>query len=148
MRNTDVIVGALLIIISGYIFQESLRFPVTIGHTLGTGFFPRLLAISLFILSMLLIILSLFKGKAITITENDKKFNKNTLFSTFFIFIVSLVYYVVLPKLGFIVTNVAFMLVIMLFLKTKKLALLFLVPFVSSYTIYFIFDYLLQIPLP
>ena len=140
MRNIDTLLGTCLLVISIWIYYEALQFPTTLGNTLGTGFFPKLIAICLIILSLILIIFGKFKGKTFTI-------NLNVLASTTFLFIVSVMYYLVMPRIGFLVTNTVFMLLVMYFFKQKKPLILILVPVISTLALYFIFKKLLYVPL-
>jgi len=128
----DKTIGILSILVSAFLLF-SLR-----GNTLQTTLFPTMLLIVFVVLGIALIF---GKGK-----ETYKFSNFRTVL---LIYIVFVIYIVVLPHLGFIISTALFigLFLVLTKYKTSKLGFV-LIPIAVSLSIWFVFAYLFKVSLP
>ena len=111
----ETVFSAFLCIVSAFIFYSSTQFNMAfIGNSgLGPDFFPKVIAVILFILSAML-----FVG---SIKNKDKKsiYNPNMKY-TFMVIFAFAVYIFLIDRIGYLVSTVIFAFVVITILKSKS----------------------------
>lgn len=139
----ETVFSAFLCIISVFIFYSSTQFNMTfIGNTgLGPDFFPKVIAITLFILSAML-----FAG---SLKNKDKKsiYNPNMKY-TFMVIFAFAVYVFLIDRVGYLVSTVIFAFVVITILKSKSKILNIIFAVVFPIALYLLFTYAFKVSLP
>lgn len=141
MKKIDRITGILLIVFALFAYYGSYSFPELGVTDTGPAFFPRLVAIGIIGLSIILIVKSFIK------TEDEKvKFDgyKKVLLSVG----IMIVYLIGFLKIGFFTSSVFSLILIMYVMGMRKKTTILLVTILSTGVIYLIFYYLFNVPLP
>ncbi len=146
MKISDTLSGILIGIFAVIIFVMALSFPPTPGQEFGSGLFPRLIAIGLFICAVCLIVQSRRRG--------DKKLwlawpGINTVtFLRFCMIPATLIFYFLTADfLGFFISSGIILMVTFLVFGVKPLRSLILT-IISVLVIHFSFYNILEVPLP
>ncbi len=150
-KNSDIIAGIVFFAFAGLLYIASGFMPTRTGGiaALNTGFYPRILAILLAVLSVLMVIEALR-------TQNTMKvqswWNSRTAFLMFLVTLVMLILYVFIMKtLGFATASFVFITSLMWMLTDKqgrKPVLILGVSMGITAIIYIIFKMILSIPFP
>jgi len=139
----------VLISIPGQIAESSMQY--------GPRLFPQLVSVLMIVCSLYILYQELTSRKKKII--NDKSINKETndekywhvdskeLYKTGIVFVIMSAYIFILDKIGFIISSLLFVLISLVFYKTKKW-LYYMIVIILTIVIYFIFTYLLKIQLP
>ncbi len=139
----ETIFSAFLCIVSVFIFYSSTQFNmVFIGNTgLGPDFFPKVIAIILFILSTML-----FAG---SVKNKDKKsiYNPNMKY-TFMVIFAFAVYIFLIDRIGYLVSTVIFAFVVITILKSKSKILNIVFAIAFPIALYLLFTYAFKVSLP
>lgn len=139
MKKGERIIAIVLIMFCGLYFYLSRNFLPE------SKFFPRIMIISLFILSVTLLLNTYRRGKKLQSTEIQNKIILPRLFGAIAI---SFIYMSLIQIIGFYVMTALFLLIIMYFLGIKNLNILLTVPIISTLFLYVGFRIFLQIPTP
>ncbi|NPV43594.1 MAG: tripartite tricarboxylate transporter TctB family protein [Firmicutes bacterium] len=111
MRREDFIAGIIFMIISITFFVTTFTFPKTPVQSTGPAFWPRLLSIMLFILSVSLIINS-FRSKILSTIANidleETKKRRKALIRPITGIVISMLYVFLFKKVGFAVTTLLY----------------------------------------
>jgi len=132
--------------LSGYVFMATAQFPQDNVLLLGPSFFPRLLAVGLLIMSILLLIKALM-GRSMQ--SNDKFDIKNPGTQRAGIaLLATIVYCLVLPYLGFIIDSVLYLIFLMYLLKQRSYLKMVIISLGVTFMVYAVFRMALNITLP
>ena len=108
-------------------------------YSLGTTFFPRLICIILFILSLILLIFSIIKKE-----NKNKKIESTKIKYTVSTILFFFIYVFLLDKLGYLVSTIVFMFL----LKSKSILINIIFSVLFSGVIYFMFSKGFNVSLP
>lgn len=141
MKNVNRVIGLVLIIFGIWIIYRTYSFPNLNVTETGPGFFPRITAIGIIILSLILIIKSF-----IIPDENKVKFLD---YKKVLIVIGIMIFYVTgFLILGFITSSIISLTAIMYLMGLRKKILILSASLISTITIYFVFTQVFNVPLP
>lgn len=139
----ETVFSAFLCIVSAFIFYSSTQFNMAfIGNSgLGPDFFPKVIAVILFILSAML-----FVGN---IKNKDKKsiYNPNIKY-TFMVIFAFAVYIFLIDRIGYLVSTVIFAFVVITILKSKSKILNIIFAIAFPIALYLLFTYAFKVSLP
>ena len=139
----ETVFSAFLCIVSAFIFYSSTQFNMAfIGNSgLGPDFFPKVIAVILFILSVML-----FVG---SIKNKDKKsiYNPNMNY-TFMVIFAFAVYIFLIDRIGYLVSTVIFAFVVITILKSKSKILNIVFAIAFPIALYLLFTYAFKVSLP
>ncbi|WP_304159958.1 tripartite tricarboxylate transporter TctB family protein [Fusobacterium ulcerans] len=139
----ETVFSAFLCIVSAFIFYSSTQFNMAfIGNSgLGPDFFPKVIAVILFILSVML-----FVG---SIKNKDKKsiYNPNMKY-TFMVIFAFAVYIFLIDRIGYLVSTVIFAFVVITILKSKSKILNIVFAIAFPIALYLLFTYAFKVSLP
>lgn len=150
-KNSDIIAGIVFFAFAGLLYIAAGFMPTRTGGipALNTGFYPRILAILLAVLSVLMVIEAL---RTQNTTKVQSWWNTKTAFLMFLVTLVMLVLYVFVMKIfGFATASLLFITALMWMLTDKQGRKPFLILGVSvgiTALIYIIFKMILSIPFP
>lgn len=140
----DISTGIILLIfcILGYISTVGFSDPDT---SYGPEFFPKLILVSLAILSLSLTI----KGcRNLTKGESKQAFDKKIFFLILSYIILLIIYINLFFITGFIISTIIFLIVGQYLFGLRKWLTLFLIAIIVPFALYYIFTALFNIPLP
>ena len=112
-------------------------------YSLGTTFFPRLICIILFILSLILLIFSIIKKE-----NKNKKTESTKIKYTVSTILFFFIYVFLLDKLGYLVSTIVFMISLLFLLKSKSILINIIFSVLFSGLIYFMFSKGFNVSLP
>ncbi|MCB8566270.1 tripartite tricarboxylate transporter TctB family protein [Fusobacterium ulcerans] len=139
----ETVFSAFLCIVSAFIFYSSTQFNMAfIGNSgLGPDFFPKVIAVILFMLSAML-----FVG---SIKNKDKKsiYNPNMKY-TFMVIFTFAVYIFLIDRIGYLVSTVIFAFVVITILKSKSKILNIIFAIAFPIALYLLFTYAFKVSLP
>ena len=139
----ETVFSAFLCIVSAFIFYSSTQFNMAfIGNSgLGPDFFPKVIAVILFMLSAML-----FVG---SIKNKDKKsiYNPNMKY-TFMVIFAFAVYIFLIDRIGYLVSTVIFAFVVITILKSKSKILNIIFAIAFPIAVYLLFTYAFKVSLP
>lgn len=148
MKRINIITGIIFIALSIFIFVQSLSFQQTmiIDNFIGAAFFPRMIAVIMLILSVILIISSILEKDG----HNDTSsiFKWETFKLPLIGVIVLLIYIMLLDKLGFIIDTIILNIVLLSIFKYKNKILTLLLSCAITLAIFQVFQRMLMVPLP
>lgn len=146
MKTGTWVAGLFLLLLSSAIWILSSSFPPSdIANTPGPSFFPRLIALTMAVLTVLMLL------------ENVRKNEKSKLFDwaspgmvrNLLLFVLSAVYCGLLGYIGFLILTPIFLLIMMLIMQRKgMLGWMMFSSLVATASIYLVFQVLLDVPLP
>lgn len=144
MKTGNRVSAIVTIFIGSLVIFLSRDFPKVVSSAPGPGFFPAILGWMLIILGFILLVQTfIWKHKDISKLFSVEK-NK----FIYKICGIAVIYCVLLPFIGFIVSTLLFLFVLGYILGLRKRKFLTLFPIVGTILIVFIFEVLFQIPLP
>jgi putative tricarboxylic transport membrane protein len=142
VKKVDIFVGFLLIILSVSAWMTSNQLP-SVGDTdVGPGFFPRLVAAVLILLSAMLIV-SAFRRQPDAVEKGPSDWKKPLLGMALTFVYLALVY-----GLGFYVSTPVFLLGFIWLFGYRKPAAIGAVAVLVTLFVYLTFENVLQVPLP
>ncbi|MDF2821061.1 MAG: hypothetical protein K0R15_1502 [Clostridiales bacterium] len=144
MRKGNLISAIIFIIIGIYVLIEVSTFPNLGGEQVtGPEFFPKILAIVLIVLSLILFISTILDK------ENRETGLFNALATKTYITMFSLLAYVLLMGiLGFIIPTIVFLIGMIRLCGMKSIPRIAIVSILATFVIYGVFQLLLAVPLP
>ena len=119
MKNVDIGVGVGLLILSSSIFWYARSFKGLTVHGYGPDLFPRVLAVFMSFLAILLII-NAFLGKSL---EKEDHIDPKGFLRVLVAIGICIAYLVLVNLLGFVTSTVLFLFVLMALLKQKRIIL-------------------------
>jgi putative tricarboxylic transport membrane protein len=147
IMNPDIWAGLIGIILSLIAWFYSGRFPVFEVQNAGPHFFPRLIALLIFVLGLVLIMQNLK-----TRERDSNKVSRENLTQLVGVFIVLVLYYFAIDLLGYFVSTFLFSAIVILIVKKtidrKTLGFIFLNSTLICTGIFLVFRILLRTSLP
>lgn len=139
----ETIFSAFLCIVSAFIFYSSIQFNMAfIGDSgLGPDFFPKVIAIILFILSGMLFIGSLRNKNKKSIYNSNMKY-------TFMVIFAFAVYIFLIDRIGYLVSTIIFAFIVITILKSKSKILNIIFAIAFPIALYLLFTYAFKVSLP
>jgi len=146
LKKDEIIGGIIGVLISGFVFYESSKFPKDIVMSIGPSYFPKILATALLLVSGILII-NAIRGKSKKSAEGfdikDPGIQRAGV-----ALLATIVYCLVLNYIGFIISSSMFLLFLMYLLKKRNYFKMAAISIGVTLSVYFIFRTLLNITLP
>jgi putative tricarboxylic transport membrane protein len=137
----DMGVGIFSILLTVYIYIITQSYPKAHINPVSAATFPRLLSSLLAFVGLGLIYSAIKKGEANKITlKNFKK--------VFLLIMLLLAYALILELTGFTLATIVLMVAILYIFELKKVSNLVLVPIIATVIIQYIFQKILNVPLP
>ena len=145
-KKRDIVVSVFIMIISAGIFYSAVDFPM------GAEVFPKFLASSTFLLSMIMLINTIRVYSKIRLTEEvierqPEEEEKHSILPLV-VFAITFVYVALIPIIGFFTISFLFIITIMRLLKVKGIKYYLITLFILIGGIYFLFVMQLNIPVP
>ena len=144
MKNVDIGVGVGLLTLSSSLFWYAGNFKDLTVHGYGPDLFPRILAVFMSFLAILLII-NAFLGKSL---KKEDHIDPRGFLRVLVAIGICIVYLVLVNLLGFATSTFLFLFVLMALLKQKRIILRIIASATVSIIVWAIFRYFLVIPLP
>ncbi|WP_164671166.1 tripartite tricarboxylate transporter TctB family protein [Virgibacillus doumboii] len=139
MKPQNILISILTIIFGGITYYYTLSFPDVPGSITGPAFMPRIYAVLLIALGIILFCKSVF----ISNEEPNPNSKKVLLFILLFI-----IYAVLIPILGFYLSSILFLVMLLWMNHVKKVIYLVSVPAGVAFFLFVFFQQLLNVPLP
>lgn len=146
MKRADISGGCIGILIGLYALWQALHMPADVVMKIGPGFFPGILA-GLLILFSLILVINAFAGRSkgeltpLKLSDPGVRRGLITLLAT-------IIFCVLLKPLGFIPTSLAFLVLMAVVMGRRKPLTLIAAPAIITFSIWLIFEKLLQLSLP
>ena len=149
MKIYNIIISIIFFCLSVGIFYNTKQFSKIKFGTLGSGQWPRFVALIMGALAITLLLQTLFsKPKSDETKEEPIKFKSGGIRRVFILFFVLAAYALLMPILGFIIDSFLFIIAVMIVMGERRLFNLLGISFGLTIGIYFIFQYLLKLMLP
>lgn len=146
MRTANITVAIILILFGGFYSYLTAVLPDrNLPNTLGGSFMPWVLVTCLFVLSILLMVQSIYKGSVETC---DYRISKKEGIGIIFLVIVVIVYIKAMAFFGFLLVTPIFLAVLMLTIGARKWQEIVLTSTLVTFGIYLFFQKVFQIILP
>lgn len=143
IARTDEVAAGILLLFAGAAYFVSGSFSGGIGGAPGPAFFPRFVVIGLSILAILQLITAV-----ITTTSNERIINSHNLIRFIIPAMFLIVYAVVLPFVGFLITTFGFLTTMMYYSGARELRIILPIGAVTSIILQNVFVGFLRVPLP
>lgn len=144
--NSNRVISVLLLILSSYIWFTVNGYPNRTGSGPGPDFFPELSAGILAFLALLLFFQKVVKKEEEEIDQVP--FTRDTVLKLIYIFIALILYILIAPYIGFLITSVLFIVSWMFIMGERNWKFILLLSIIFSIAITFIFEALLGVPIP
>ncbi|MDK2986168.1 MAG: Tripartite tricarboxylate transporter TctB family [Clostridia bacterium] len=144
LKNRDFIGGSILLVFSVWFYFTAQTIPKGNVSGMPPSFFPSFLAIILGILSFIVVIKGIKQILAGSQLKIERKNHKNV----FLLFLLLIAYLFAFQHLGFIVTTIIYLILVMLLLKAGKLVKIVPISIIITLAVYYIFGVGFKIPLP
>jgi hypothetical protein len=148
MGKKEILVSTLFIILSIIVFVLTFRFPEQTVALAPTAF-PRFISVSLFFLSIILL-LNGFAGvrKSSRQKEVNKEHYQEYIFKLLLMILLAFLYTRILPIVGYVLATPPLIAGNMLLFKEKRWFWIITVSLVTSFLLYVLFRMIFKIPLP
>ncbi len=143
-KRIDIGVGVFLCLLSIAIFLYAQQYVGRGVNSYGPNFFPQALSMLLFVVSAAMIFKTL---RSNTLTELEK-INKAGFIRVVVTICISIAYMLIMQVLGFYLSTMLFLYVVMLYLGQKNHLVRILVSILVASAVYGLFYFFLKIPLP
>ena len=143
-KRIDIGVGIVLCILSIVIYLYAGQYEGRGVNSYGPNFFPQALASMMFLASVALIIQAL-RGKAL---KDLEAMNKQGFIRATVTLVIAIGYVFLMKVIGFYLSTILFLFVVMMYLGQKKLWIRIAVSVLVATAVYSLFQYFLKIPLP
>jgi putative tricarboxylic transport membrane protein len=147
MKKADMITGVLLLALSGYVIQDSLRMPASATFGPGAGFLPLWLSVLLALFATILLV-SAWRRPA---TEKDSEAvfpGKDALLAITLVLAGLAVYIFLIEIVGYLVDTFLFIVFLMKVVERENWRLTLMVAVGATAVLFVTFQILLQITLP
>jgi len=146
MRTANITVAIILILFGGFYSYLTAVLPDrNLPNTLGSSFMPWVLVTCLFVLSILLMVQSIYNGSDETC---DYSVSKKEGISIIFLVVIVIVYIKAMAFFGFLLVTPIFLAVLMLTIGARKWKEVVLTSTLVTFSIYLFFQKVFQIILP
>lgn len=144
MRKSNIISAIIFILLGAYVLIEASTFPELGGDQVtGPEFFPSILAFILIGLSLILFLTSIGKKE-----DREMGFFNPLAFKTYLTILGLFAYILVLNIMGFIISTIAILFILIRFYGMKSIPKIAIVSTVATFVLYGVFHLLLSVPLP
>lgn len=144
--KADIIILCILCLVSIFLYYKSLSFPK------GAETFPQVLVVIVLVLSVYQIAASFIKKEAFQQQKEQKDKSQHTNwvreYSPYIIFMFTVIYAILITRLGFFVSTFIFICSAMWFLGARRVTAYVFSTLGISLFIYFLFVMQLKVPLP
>ena len=146
MRVVNITLAIILILFGFFYSYLTMHLPDrNLPNTLGSSFVPWVLVICLYVLSILLLLQSIFKGSSETC---DYAISKKEGISILFLGVIVIVYIKAMAFFGFLLVTPFFLVALMLTIGARKWKEVILTSTLVTFGIYLFFQKVFQIILP
>lgn len=146
MRTANITIAIVLILFGAFYSYLTAALPDrNLPNTLGSSFMPWVLVTCLFVLSILLMLQTIFKGSAETC---DYAISKKEGAGVFFLVIIVITYMKAMTYFGFLLVTPIFLAVLMLIIGARKWKEIVLTSTLVTFGVYLFFQKVFQIILP
>jgi len=146
MKKADLVTGVILLILSGYVIDASLRMPPAVSFGVGMGFFPFWLGLLLAVLAVILIVSAWRRPRD---PDDRSPFPaKNALISVTLVLAGLGIYIFLLWWLGFIVDTFLLVAFFMKGVEREQWRMTLMVAALTTGALYIVFETLLRIGIP
>jgi putative tricarboxylic transport membrane protein len=143
--KADIIIFVFLCLVSVFLYIETLDFPA------GAETFPKVMLVIIFGLSAYQIIASALRKQLLKTNEQvgkEKQVDKKEIYNPYLIFVFSVIYALLITRLGFFTSTVVFIIGSTWYLGTRNLKTFVISTLGITVFIYFLFIMQLHVPLP
>ena len=147
VRRNNIIISIIFILIGGFLYYEASFIKILMDKDLGSGFFPKVIGISMVIMALL--------NFCITLLDKRQKKRENRSqddWKSFILTILCMIIYVaIFDSLGFILSTILYLFSQIIVLSKKEnrnLPLFAGIAVLTAFAVYGIFVYLIGMPLP
>ena len=147
VRRNNIIISIIFILIGGFLYYEASFIKILMDKDLGSGFFPKVIGISMVIMALL--------NFCITLLDKRQKKQENRSqddWKSFILTILCMIIYVaIFDSLGFILSTILYLFSQIIVLSKKEnrnLPLFAGIAVLTPFAVYGIFVYLIGMPLP
>lgn len=144
MKKVSRVLSWVFILVALYTFFKAGTFPEGVMGVPGPGYFPRILSLIVILLAAIELISSYRDKEEEEEIKLFAKENARVWVSLGFI----ILYFIGLSYLGFIISTIIFMLVMLMYFRIRNIIVLVAVPIGLTTFLYFIFTILLKVQLP
>ena len=146
MKTTNIILSVFFFLFGGYYAYLTSQLPTrNLPNTLGIDFMPWVLVACLFLLSLLLLFQSVFKG---TSEKCDYKISHKEGLGILLLTVIVLLYIKAMNLYGFLCATPLFVVILMLISGSRKWKELLVTAIFVTLGIYFFFLKIFKVPLP
>ncbi len=135
--DRDVFIAIFLFIFLSFLWHVNNEAPPS------ANMYPKILIIFSYFFTLLLLIRSLYKKE-----KRIKKQKVENYKSIFFVTLLTILYIVLIHFIGYGISTVIFMAVLLWILKIRSKSIFILLPIITTLTLYFIFNHVLMVLLP
>jgi putative tricarboxylic transport membrane protein len=146
MKKADWITGVILLILSGYVIQESLRMQSSASFGPGMGFLPFWLGVALAVLAVILIVSA--RRYPRDLADRSPFPAKKALISVTLVLAGLAGYIILMEWLGFIVNTILLVAFLLKGVERERWPMTVMVAVLATAVLYIIFQILLTIGLP
>lgn len=147
MKKYNFGISAFILFLSFFIFYKTKDFDKIVSKAPGAGFWPRILAIVLIILSVLLFIETLLKEKKAS-SDAPFEFKSKAMKRVYIMIGIFVIYALILYLGGFVIASLLFIPAVMYLLGERNKKKLLGASVIITGIVYFLFTILLHITLP
>lgn len=147
VRRNNIIISIIFILIGDFLYYEASFIKILMDKDLGSGFFPKVIGISMVIMALL--------NFCITLLDKRQKKQENRSqddWKSFILTILCMIIYVaIFDSLGFILSTILYLFSQIIVLSKKEnrnLPLFAGIAVLTAFAVYGIFVYLIGMPLP
>lgn len=150
MARINIIVALFFILFAALVLALSAGIPVSESQplTMGTPMFPRMLSYGIIVLSTILIITNFHEARTEKKEDRKKMFEPGTIKMVGIGLLIVFLSVVLMVFVGFIIAMVAMNVAFLFYFKVRNKVVLIVEPIVTPLLIYFMFQNVLNIPLP
>lgn len=149
MRKYDLGISVVMILFSAWIFYATKDFPTYYSGAPGSGFWPRILAVLLIVISVVLAVFAQMRRKRETAAEPPVfQFSSVGMKRVYWMLCVMVLTGVSLKFLGFVITSLWFVPAVMIIMEQRRIRCLVVSSIVITGAIFAIFTWILNMSLP
>jgi len=147
VKVNDAIIGSVLMLFAAAVFAYTRTFPSVPGQEYGPGLFPGLIAVGLFASGVALIVKGIRDRRSAPWVVLADWVRSSRHLVSFLLGIGGMVFYILgVPVLGFVVTSIILLVILLVWLRGRPLSSLVVGVVVSGGT-YLVFHQVLRVPL-
>ena len=156
MKRISDVISIIFIAVAVAFFVISNSFPAGSNGAVGPAWFPRIMCVIIIILSVINLVTTTLADKELSEEERSADRQKTAnIFSKDNLIVwitvgATLVYVICIQKLGFVVSSIAYILIMNFYYKVPKISRIaaVVIPFAVTGVLYYVFTNLLHVVLP